>query len=404
MKYIVLLVDGMADEPIEALGNKTPLEVAAIPTIHQLARKGRVGLVKTVPDGMAPGSDVANLSVMGYEPLTDHTGRSPLEAASIGVSLSDTDVTFRVNFVTLTGDGAYEDMTIIDHSAGEISTDEAEELLGAVRDSFATPECQFFLGTSYRHLLLWDNGQVHFKLTPPHDILGQTIADYLPNDLGSEFILHMMKASVEILKDHPVNVRRVAKGLNPANGIWIWGAGKKPHLKSFYEKFEIRGNVISAVDLIKGIGILAGLKSLQVEGATGNIHTNFLGKGQAALSALLSGDDFTYIHIEAPDECGHQGDLPGKIKSVELIDQQVLKPLLDGLEGAGEDYRILILPDHPTPIRLRTHTSEPVPFVLFDSRREQDNKDHAFTEKSAAASGVMVASGKEMMVMLLSDH
>lgn len=403
MKYIVLLVDGMADEPIAALDNKTPLEVAHIPLIHQLAQKGKVGLVKTVPDGMAPGSDVANLSVMGYEPLIDHTGRSPLEAASIGVRLSDTDVTFRVNFVTLTGEGSYEDMTIIDHSAGEITTEEASELLDVVRDSFGTPERQFFLGTSYRHLLLWDKGLVHFKLTPPHDILGQTIGSFLPEDPGSGFILDMMKASVPLLRDHPVNIKRVANGLNPANAIWVWGAGKKPDLKAFHDKFKITGNVISAVDLIKGIGILAGLKAIEVEGATGNIHTNFLGKGQAALEALLSGDDFTYIHVEAPDECGHQGDLPGKIKSVELIDQQVLKPLVEGLNAAGEAYRILILPDHPTPIRLRTHTSDPVPFVLYDSRRDQYHANHAFTEKAAATSGLVIPSGKEMMALLLSD-
>lgn len=403
MKYIVVLVDGMADEPMAVLEGKSPLEVAHIPMIHSLAQKGEIGLVKTVPDGMSPGSDTANLSVMGYDPKVYHTGRSPLEAASIGVDLKVTDVTFRMNFVTLSENGAYLDQEIIDHSAGDLTTEEANILLQDVKKHFSTESLQFYLGTSYRHLLLWDHGLEGFDLTPPHDILGRPIKDYLPKGDGVESIAQMMEASYDVLKDHPVNKKRKEQGLRPANAIWIWGEGKKPLLDPFVEKFGIRGSVISAVDLIKGIGLLAGLKTIEVEGATGNLHTNFRGKGEAALKGLVEGDDFCYLHIEAPDECGHQGDLEGKIESIEKIDALVVKVIVDGLKAQNIPYRMLILPDHPTPIRTRTHTSEPVPYVLYDSTNEAYHPEHLFTEAAALKSGNYIDAGWLMMKKLFSE-
>lgn len=413
MKYIVVLADGMADEPIPSLGDKTPLEVAHLPTITALAQKGQIGLVNTVPEGMAPGSDVANLSVMGYDPKQYHTGRSPLEAASIGVSLQPTDVTFRMNFVTLSetseqasnltsgGDDDYNALTMIDHSAGDLTTEEAAILLEAVKEVFTTEALSFYLGVSYRHLLLWDHGLTGFDLTPPHDILGQPIASYLPKGKGVGAIATMMQASYDLLKSHPINLKRKEIGLRPANAIWIWGEGKRPNLDSYDEKFGVSGHVISAVDLIKGIGILAGLTSIDVQGATGNLHTNYRGKAGAALKALLDGDQFSYIHIEAPDECGHQGDLPGKILAMERIDEEVVKPLIEGLEAAGESYRILIVPDHPTPIRLRTHTSEPVPFVIYDSTQETWNEENRFTEIAAKKDGRFVEAGHYLVPEVL---
>lgn len=398
MKYIVVLADGMADEPIPSLGDKTPLEVAHLPTITGLAQKGQIGLVKTVAEGMAPGSDVANLSVMGYDPKQYHTGRSPLEAASIGVTLKSTDVTFRMNFVTLSDSpGAYQDLTMVDHSAGDLTTEEAGILLESVKEAFTTEALSFYLGVSYRHLLLWDQGLTGSVLTPPHDILDQKITNYLPKGPDVGPIAAMMAASYNLLKNHPVNLKRVANGLRPANAIWIWGEGKRPNLDSYHDKFGVSGHVISAVDLIKGIGILAGLTSIDVEGATGNLHTNYRGKAGAALKALLEGDQFSYIHIEAPDECGHQGDLPGKILAMEKIDAEVVKPLVDGLQAAGEDFRILIVPDHPTPIRLRTHTSDPVPFVLYDSTLETWHPDNRFSEIAAKKDGRFIEAGHRLM-------
>ncbi len=401
MKYIVVLVDGMADEPMAVLEGKTPLEVANIPWMHYMATKGEIGLVHTIPEGMSPGSDTANLSVMGYDPQRYHTGRSPLEAASIGVKLKDTDVTFRMNFVTLSNEANYEDRMIIDHSAGEVTTEEACELLKSIISHFSTESLHFYYGTSYRHLLLWDFGLEGFELTPPHDILARPIKAYLPKGQGVKPIADMMAASYDVLKDHPINIKRMAEGLRPANAIWIWGEGKKPQLDAFSEKFGIMGSVISAVDLIKGIGLLAGLKSIDVVGATGNLHTNYAGKMEAAYEALLGGDDFCYIHIEAPDECGHQGDLQGKIKSIENIDAFIVGPLLHKLAAAGEDFRMLVLPDHPTPIHLRTHTSAPVPFVLYDSTCPKNNPQYAFTEIAALESKHRVDAGHEMMSILL---
>jgi 2,3-bisphosphoglycerate-independent phosphoglycerate mutase len=399
MKLVTVLVDGMADFPLEALGGKTPLQVAHMPTVDHLAKAGEIGMVATIPEGMSPGSDIANLSVLGYDPKIYHSGRSPLEAASMGVELTDTDVTFRCNLVTLTTEECYEDRTILDHASGDITTAESTQLILDLRKTLEQENMHFFPGFSYRHLILWNHGPDSFDLTPPHDILGRKIVDYLPKDPNGAVLLAMMKASTAILENHPINRRRMELGLNPANAIWIWGEGKKPRLDSFYDKYHVNGAVISAVDLIQGIGILAGMEAIAVEGATGTLHTNFDGKAQAAIQALQHGKDFVYIHLEAPDECGHQGDLDGKIRSMELIDEKIVAPLYHYLETCGEPYRMLILPDHRTPISLRTHTSDPVPYVLYDSQRTQHQEEHAFTEDAAEASGRRFDSG-----VALADH
>jgi len=397
MKFLTVLADGMADYPLDELGGKTPLEAASIPVVNELASRGEVGLVKTIPDGMAPGSDVANLSVMGYEPERYHTGRSPLEAASMGVALSDSDVTFRCNLVTLRGKGDYEEMTMEDHSSGEITSEEARELIEAVGRELGGGGLEFFPGVSYRHLLVWRDGPFDFSFTPPHDILERKIADYLPSGPYGERFLKLMKASKAILENHPVNQRRKVRGLNPANSIWIWGEGKKPVLPPFRERFGIGGSVVSAVDLIRGIGILAGLRSIEVEGVTGTIHTNFKGKADAAIRAFGAGDEFVYVHLEAPDECGHQGDVPRKVRSMELIDEKIIAPIYAALKASGEPYRILVLPDHPTPISLRTHVADPVPYVLFDSEQELFNPEHRFSEASGKETGIFFDHGPKLM-------
>ncbi|SHH86922.1 cofactor-independent phosphoglycerate mutase [Clostridium grantii] len=397
MKYITVLVDGMADYEIESLGNKTPLQVANIPNITNLAQKGEIGLVQTVPKGMSPGSDTANLSVMGYAPEIYHTGRSPLEAASMGVELLETDVTFRCNVVTLSEDEPYDEKTMIDHSAGEISSEESKELILFLKKELENEFIKYYPGVSYRHLIVWDNGPLEFTLIPPHDFLGQKVTSYLPQGPNSGILYDMMKKSFDLLNNHPINISRKEKGLNPANSIWIWGEGKKPKLDSFNEKFGLKGSVISAVDLIYGIGILAGLKAIPVEGATGTIHTNFDGKATAAIKAILDGDDFVYIHLEAPDECGHQGDLDGKIKSIEIIDEKIVKPVQNAMEKAGEAYRILILPDHRTPIKIRTHSSEPVPYVIYDSTLDSFKEENRFSEMAAENSGKFFSAGHELL-------
>lgn len=421
MKYITILVDGMADYPIDELGGKTPLEAADIPATNDLAGRGEVGMVKTVPDGMKPGSDVANLALMGYEPEVYHTGRSPLEAASMGVDISESDVTFRCNLVSLAGEGPLEERSMMDHSAGEISNEEAGELIGLVNEKLGTESLNFYPGVSYRHLLVWRDGPWGFELTPPHDILGQNLADYLPGGEYGDLFLDMTRKSLDLLEENPVNKRRKEREENPANSIWIWGEGKKPQLLQFSERYGLRGAVISAVDLIHGIGVLAGLRPIHVEGATGNIHTNFDGKAQAAIEALSGDEDYVYLHLEAPDECGHQGALNDKIRSIELIDRKVVGPVRRALEESGEAYRMLILPDHPTPISLRTHVGEPVPYVLYDSDRdgvggrngdperdreaggESSRGEQRFTEKSGAASGIFYPSGPELIRRYLSS-
>lgn len=400
MKYIVMLGDGMADYPVEALGGKTPLEVAKKPNIDRLARGGRLGMVKTVPDGLKPGSDVANLSAMGYDPLKCYTGRSPLEAVSIGIQMDDTDVAFRCNLVTLSDDAEYAEKTMVDYSSGEITTAEAAELIRAVDEAFRTDEILFYPGISYRHCMIWHQGPVGLNLTPPHDISDRKITEYLPQN---PVILDLMKRSYEILKDHPINQDRMARGLNPANSIWLWGEGTRPGVTGFEAAYGVKASVISAVDLIKGIGLCAGMKVIEVEGATGNIDTNFKGKGEAALKALLDGQDLVYIHVEAPDECGHHGDLEGKIQAIERIDQDIVGPLLKGLEEAGEDYSILVMPDHPTPISIKTHISDPIPYLLYCSTDVTDSGIDTYTEKTGKSTGVYVEPGYLLMQQLLKN-
>ncbi len=399
MKYIVLLGDGMADCPIPALQNKTPLEAADKPNMDLLAKNGEMGLVKTVPEGFPPGSDVANLSVFGYEPAVYYTGRSPLEAASMGISMDKTDMAIRCNLVTLSQEKNYEGKTMLDYSSGEITTEEAHELMRAISEHLNTESFSFYPGISYRHCLIWKNGKDGCTFTPPHDISGKKITSFLPAGKGSEQFLTLMKKSEEILIEHPVNQNRIKKGLHPATSIWLWGQGRKPLLRSFREKFNLTGSVISAVDLVHGIGILAGLKPVHVKGATGNMHTNYRGKANAALNELETDSDFVYIHVEAPDECGHQGLVDGKIQSIEKIDSELLGPLLDGL--SKWDYSLLLLPDHPTPISTRTHSSEPVPFVLYRKGGKQPGSSLRFTEKNAASTGLFIDEGYTLIDRLL---
>ena len=371
MKYVVVLGDGMADEPIEALGGKTPLEKANTPNLDRVSKMAEVGMVKTIPDGMKPGSDTANLSVLGYDPKRYYSGRSPLEALSIGVEMKDTDIAIRCNIVTISEeDVPFEEKTIIDHSSSEIATEECGELLHYVAAELANEVYQFYVGTSYRHCLIWNKGHV-VESTPPHDVLERKIGQYLPED---EMLRFMMRRSYELLVDHPINAERKKKGLNPANCCWFWGAGTKPMLSSFEEKTGKKGMMISAVDLLKGIAVGAGMGVAQVEGANGGLHTNYEGKVEAAAEALLKGGyDFAYIHIEAPDEMGHQGNIERKVQSVEYLDALVIGPIMKKLEDAGEDYRLLVLPDHPTPIYVRTHTSDPVPYLLYDSTKPESH-------------------------------
>ena len=397
MKYVIVLADGMADEPLQQLGGKTPMEVAATPVMDKLAASGQVGLVRTVPAGMKPGSDVANLSVMGYDPSQCYSGRSPLEALSVGVAMEQTDVIFRCNIVTVSEEEPYAEKTILDHSSGEISTEDADVLMDAIREAFNNEEFSFFTGTSYRHITVWKNGQV-LDFEPPHDHLGQVIGQFLPENPKFRA---MMERSFDILNNHPLNVQRAKEGKNKANSLWFWGAGTKPALQNFREKTGLSGTMISAVDLLKGIAVGADMQVVNVPGATGSLDTNYEGKAQAALDALLTeGSDFVYIHLEGPDEMGHQGEMEHKIKSIEYIDERIIGAVKEGLDAAGEDYRILVLPDHPTPIRCRTHTSDPVPYLLYDSTKPCD-QGCAFTEKDAKQSGIFIEHGYELIRKLI---
>ena len=368
MKYLIVIPDGTGDEPMEELENKTALEVADIPLINELATKGEIGMVQNIPEGIPPGSDAANLSVMGYDPSVYLTGRSPLEAASIGINMSETDVSFRVNISTLYGEGEYENLTIKDHSAGDITTEEADELLKAIKAELETDDIKFYTGVSYRHCMIVKNGETTYDLTPPHDALEQKTGPHMPKGEGVEFISEMMKKSYEILKDHPINKKRIAEGKNPGNTLWIWGLGKKPRLSSFQEKYGITGAAISAVDLIKGIAICAGLEAPEVEGATGTVDTDYTAKANAGIQGYKDGLDFIYMHIEGTDECSHQGDLEGKLRGLNCIDQKILKPMLEYLESTDEEFSILIVPDHRTSLKKRTHTSDPVPFVVYRAK------------------------------------
>lgn len=398
MKYIIVLSDGMAGRPLEELGGKTTLEAADTPNFDRLAEKAEIGLASMVPEGMAPGSDTANLSVMGYDPKLYYTGRSPLEALSIGVDMAADDVSFRCNLVTLMEDGgAYEDQKIIDHSSSEISTEDSTVLLEALKEGLKREGYEFYAGTSYRHLLIWKHGKV-LELTAPHDILTKTVGEYLPKD---SVLLDMMKKSYEILKDHPINVERKKRGLNPANSAWFWGAGTRPALASFEEKTGKKGVMISAVDLLKGIAVGADMDRIIVEGANGGLHTNYEGKADAAIHALLEdGYDFAYVHVEAPDEMGHMGSMTDKITAIENVDGRVVARITEAMDRSGEDYRLMILPDHPTPICVRTHTSEPVPYMIYDSRKAIDGI-HTYNEKEAAKSTCIWKDGYRLIDHLL---
>ena len=401
MKYLVVLCDGMADTPSEYLNGHTPMELANKPCMDALAKVSEVGLCKTVAKGLKPGSDVANLSVMGYDPLVSYTGRSPLEAASIGIDLKDSDVTLRCNIVTLSDEENYEDKTMVDYCAGDISTAEAAEIIKTVEEKLGNEIYRFYSGVSYRHCLVVDNGTTELgNMTPPHDISGRVVGEYLSTHKNAEPLVALMKKSYEFLKDHPVNLERIAKGERPANSIWLWGEGTKPVVENFKEKNGVTGAVISAVDLLKGIGICAGMQTPDVEGATGYIDTNFVGKADAAIDCFKSGTELVYIHIEAPDECGHRCEPENKVKAIGLIDELVLSKVKAYLDESGEDYRILICPDHPTPLLTKTHSSDPVPYLIYDSRKSLEGVE-VFNEKTAEATGNYIEHGPSIMDRLL---
>lgn len=401
MKYLVVLCDGMADTPNAALGGKTPMECAHKPNMDALAKNAEVGMCRTVAAGLKPGSDVANLSVMGYDPAVCYTGRSPLEAASIGVDLKPTDVALRCNTVTLSDEESYENKTMVDYCAGDISTEEAHKIIETVEKELGSDIYKFYGGVSYRHCLVVDHGTTDLgNMTPPHDISGRVIGEYLSKSENAAPLIDLMKKSYEILKNHPVNIERRKKGLHEANSIWLWGEGRRPQLENFKEKNGVSGCVVSAVDLLKGIGICAGMETPEVEGATGYIDTNFEGKTQAGIDAFKRGTNLAYLHFEAPDECGHRGEAQNKVKAIEMIDSRVLTKMLDYLNGCGDDYRILIMPDHPTPLETMTHSSAPVPFLIYDSRKKE-NGVSSFTEKNAAETGEFVEHGPDIMSMLL---
>ncbi|MBR3972038.1 MAG: cofactor-independent phosphoglycerate mutase [Ruminococcus sp.] len=397
MKYLVMLCDGMADEPNLELGNKTPMELANKPCMDALAKTAEIGMVKTVSDGMSPGSDVANLAVLGYDSKKYYSGRSPLEAASIGIDLKDTDVTFRCNLVTVSDEEKYEDKTILDYCADDISTEEARVLIEYVQEKMGTDEFTFYSGVSYRHCLVWAQGNAKpGKLTPPHDITGREVREYLPTDLAKEKLLPLMERSYNLLKDHPVNLNRIAQGKRPANSIWLWGEGTKPLLDSFEYLYGLKGSMVSAVDLLKGIAICAKMQSVDVEGATGYLDTNFEGKAQAAVDEFKRGQDLVYVHVEAPDECGHRAEHRNKVRAIELIDERVLTPVVEYLRNSGEDFSVLVCPDHPTPLVTRTHSRNPVPYMIYRSNKAMTGAD-TFTEETASKTGMYIPEGYTLM-------
>ncbi|MBR6599839.1 MAG: cofactor-independent phosphoglycerate mutase [Oscillospiraceae bacterium] len=396
MKYLVVLCDGMADYPVEALGGKTPLEAANTPNMDKFAKDGYVGLVKTVSDDMKPGSDVANLSVLGYDPHKYYTGRSPLEAGSIGIDMKNTDVSLRCNLVTLTDEAAYEDKTIVDYCAGDISTEDAKVLVDYLAQNLDNEEFKLYSGVSYRHCLIWNNGTLEVgTLTPPHDITGKPIKEYIPAHPNAAKLYELMKKSYDLLKDHPLNKERVAKGLRPANSMWLWGEGVKAQLDPFKEKYGLKASMISAVDLLKGIGKFSDMNVVNVEGATGYIDTNFAGKAKAAIEEFKNGQDFVYIHVEAPDECGHRNETENKKKSIEIIDEVILGPVTDELRKMG-DFKVLVTPDHATPLALMTHTNDPIPFIIYDSTKKIDGPS-TFNENTAKETGNFIEIGYTIM-------
>ena len=397
MKYIVILCDGMAGEPLESLNGLTTLQAAATPNMDALAGKGEMGMVQNVPPGMKPGSDVANLSVMGYDPAVYYSGRSPLEALSVGVEMEPTDMVYRCNLVTVTEEEPYAEKTIVDHSSDEIETADADILMDAIRQAFNNEEFRFYTGTSYRNITIWKNGK-EVDIDPPHDRLTRVIGPYLPTEPK---LREMMEKSFDILNNHPLNLERAAQGKRKANSLWFWGAGTKPKLDPFEAKTGKKGAMISAVDLLKGIAVGAGMKVIEVEGATGSLHTNYEGKAQAAVDAVLKENfDFVYVHVEAPDEMAHQGVIADKIQSIEWIDSRVVAPIVAAMDASGEPYRVLLLPDHPNPIRYRTHTADPVPYILYDSTKERRMLAR-YGEKEAAATGIFVDAGHKLMERFL---
>lgn len=401
MKYALILGDGMADRPLAELGDKTPLEVSNKPYMDLLAKTAKEGMVKTIPEGFKPASDTANLSVLGYAPEKYYTGRSPLEAVSLGIKMADDDIAIRCNLVTLSNEENYQDKTMVDYSAGEISTKEADELIKYVEANLGTEDFHFYPGISYRHCLIVKHTTTGTDFTPPHDISGKVISEYLPKDKDAEFYRALQEKSYELLKDHPVNLKRIKEGKNPANSIWLWGEGTKPLLDNFEQKFGKKGAMVCAVDLLKGIAISAGLKLYEVEGATGGVVTNFLGKGETALKALLDGNDFVYVHIEAPDESGHQGNIKAKINAIEQIDQNIVGTLFNGLTKAKEDFAIMVLPDHPTPIATKTHAKEPVPFMIYSSTNDL-GANESYSEKDAEKTGYFIPVGSDLIKEFLS--
>jgi len=397
MKYIILLGDGMADYPLEEVGGRTPLEVASTPNMDRIAGDGSILLIDTIPKGMTPGSDVANLAVLGYDPSVYHTGRGPLEAASMGVKLSVHDVAFRCNLVTLS-----DDERMVDFTADHISSGDGAELIGMLNEKLGTTDIHFYAGVGYRHLMVWTGGNEWIATTPPHDITGQSVVEHLPHGEGSDVLRRFIAASREFLTQHPVNKRRMDQGKRPATSIWPWGQGKAPRMTPLTERYGITGGVISAVDLIRGIGYYAGLENIPVTGATGYTDTNYLGKAEAALHSLRK-NDFVFLHVEAPDEMGHEGNIQGKITAIEDFDRDVVGTVLEGIPSLGE-YRVAVLSDHPTPIVKKTHVSDPSPLAVISSRDEENLKTGvAFHEKSAASSGLMLTPGHQLMEYFLGD-
>lgn len=400
MKYLVLIPDGMADRPIPELDNMTPMEKAHKPTMDELASESVVGTVLNVPHGMVPESDTANMAIMSFDPQKYSKGRSPLEAVSMGIELQPNETAYRCNLVTLSEGGDYASKTMIDHSSDEITTPEADQLIRSLEEKFGNEYRRFYTGVSYRHCLVWKDGDDKYNFMRPHDILGRVIGEYLPreNDGGREF-LELMRASYDVLNEHPVNVARRERGLRPANSAWLWSPGKKPSLPNFFDKWHLRGAVISAVDLIKGIAICAGMTSIDVPGATGNIDTNYTGKADAAIQAFEHGYEFVYVHVEAPDECGHRAEAANKTRAIELIDKKILKPVYEYLSGCGDAFKIMVLPDHPTPVELRTHSSEPVPFMVYSSKKSA-NGVIGFSEHTAEATGLLIPEGFKLLEYL----
>ena len=401
MKYLVLIPDGMADEKISALNNRTPMEAAHKPTMDALAKESFVGIVSNVPCGMVPESDTANMAILSFDPKLYSKGRSPLEATSLGIKMADDEVAIRCNLVSISDEEElYENKIMLDHSSDEIPTEEADVLIKYLEERLGNEYRKFHTGISYRHCLIWKNCSESYNFARPHDILGKRIGEYLPNDNEGKEFLELMRASYDLLRDHPINVERRKKGLRPANSAWLWSPGKKPSLPSFTEKYGMRAAIVCAVDLIKGIGLCAGMEVIDVEGATGNFQTNYRGKADGAIKAFHDGAEFVYVHVEAPDECGHQGDADSKVRSIELIDSEILSPVYEYLNATGEDFKIMILPDHPTPVKYRTHTIDPVPFMIYSSAEKQSGVD-CFTEESAKEKDFYIPEGHKLLGLLI---